>query len=71
MSPVRVSNKQAYEEASRDPAFRHDMNADLEAFDATLADGLSPARPMTKLEGKERKAYPFEVILPKGIVTAE
>lgn len=34
----------AYEEASRDPAFLHDMNADLDAFDATLADGLSPAR---------------------------
>lgn len=34
----------AYEEASRDPAFMHDMNADLDAFDATLADGLSPAR---------------------------
>ena len=34
----------AYEEASRDPAFMHDMNADLQAFDATLADGLSPAR---------------------------
>jgi Arc/MetJ-type ribon-helix-helix transcriptional regulator len=34
----------AYEEASRDPAFMHDMNADLQTFDATLADGLSPAR---------------------------
>ena len=34
----------AYEEASRDPAFLRDMNADLDAFDATVADGLSPAR---------------------------
>ncbi|CAN5785374.1 MAG: type II toxin-antitoxin system PemK/MazF family toxin [Gemmatimonadetes bacterium] len=24
--------------------------------------------PLTKLEGKERKVYPFEVILPRGIV---
>ncbi len=28
----------AYEEASRDQAFMHDMNADVQAFDATLAD---------------------------------
>jgi mRNA interferase MazF len=27
--------------------------------------------PMTKREGKERKVYPFEVVLPKGVVTAE
>jgi len=25
-------------------------------------------RPITKLEGKERKVYPFEVILPKEVV---
>jgi Arc/MetJ-type ribon-helix-helix transcriptional regulator len=40
----RAKINAAYEEASRDPAFMHDMNADLQAFDATLADGLSPAR---------------------------
>lgn len=26
---------------------------------------------LTKLEGKQRKVYPFEVVLPKGTVTAE
>ncbi len=40
----RVKIYAAYEEASRDPAFLRDMNADLDAFDATVADGLSPAR---------------------------
>src|SRR5665647_357668 len=34
----------AYEQASRDPAFMRDMNADVEAFDATLSDGLATAR---------------------------
>ena len=26
---------------------------------------------LTKLEGKKRRVYPFEVLLPKGIVTSE
>jgi mRNA-degrading endonuclease toxin of MazEF toxin-antitoxin module len=26
---------------------------------------------LTKLEGKERKVYPFEVVLPKGTITPE
>ena len=30
----------AYEEAAKDPAFMADMNADLQAFDNTLRDGL-------------------------------
>lgn len=34
----------SYEKAARDPAFMRDMNADLEAFDVTLSDGLAPAR---------------------------
>jgi hypothetical protein len=34
----------AYAQAARDPAFMRDMNADLEAFDVTLSDGLAPAR---------------------------
>lgn len=34
----------AYEQASRDPIFMREMNADLEAFDQTLADGLTVAR---------------------------
>lgn len=34
----------AYERAARDPEFMRDMNADLEAFDITLSDGLSPVR---------------------------
>lgn len=40
----RAKTYAAYQEASRDPAFLHDMNADLEAFDATVSDGLSPTR---------------------------
>ena len=32
----------AYEQAARDPAFMRDMSADLDAFDATLADGRAP-----------------------------
>ena len=31
----------AYEEAAKDPAFMADMNADLQAFDQTLGDGLA------------------------------
>jgi mRNA interferase MazF len=27
--------------------------------------------PLTKLEGKRRKVYPFEVLLPKGTITPE
>lgn len=40
-------------------------------------DGFNAAFPMvtvvslTKLEGKHRKTYPFEVVLPKGAVTLE
>lgn len=40
-------------------------------------DGFNNSFPMvtvvslTKLEGKERKPYPFEVVLPKGTVTPE
>lgn len=40
-------------------------------------DGFNAAFPMvtvvslTKLEGKQRKSYPFEVVLPKGAVTPE
>lgn len=34
----------AYEAASNDPAFMRDMNSDIEAFDPTLADDLSPSR---------------------------
>lgn len=32
----------AYEQASRDPVFMREMNANLEAFDQTLSDGLTP-----------------------------
>lgn len=31
----------AYEEAAKDKAFMRDMNRDVKAFDATLADGLA------------------------------
>lgn len=40
-------------------------------------DGFNAAFPMvtvvslTKLEGKQRRPYPFEVLLPKGTVTPE
>lgn len=40
-------------------------------------DGFNSAFPMvtvvslTKLEGKQRRHYPFEVVLPKGTVTPE
>lgn len=34
----------AYEQAARDPVFMRDMNADLEAFDVTVSDGLAPTR---------------------------
>lgn len=34
----------AYEEASNDPVFMRDMNADVEAFDIALSDGLALAR---------------------------
>lgn len=34
----------AYEEASRDPQFMRDMNADRDAFDSTLTDGLARSR---------------------------
>lgn len=30
----------AYEEAANDPAYRADVDADMNAFDATLSDGL-------------------------------
>ena len=33
-----------YERAAHDPEFMRDMNADLEAFDITLSDGLNPVR---------------------------
>jgi Arc/MetJ-type ribon-helix-helix transcriptional regulator len=32
---------EAYEEASRDPAYMRDMKSDTQAFEATLADGVS------------------------------
>lgn len=34
----------AYEQAARDPIFMRDMNADLDAFDVTMSDGLAPTR---------------------------
>lgn len=34
----------AYEEASNDPAFMRDMNADIDAFDTTLSDDLALIR---------------------------
>ncbi len=34
----------AYEQASHDPPFMRDMNADLKAFDHTLSDGLTRPR---------------------------
>lgn len=34
----------AYEAASNDPAFMRDLNADIETFDPTLSDDLSPGR---------------------------
>jgi Arc/MetJ-type ribon-helix-helix transcriptional regulator len=37
----RVRLYEAYEEASRDPAYMREMKSDTQAFDSTLSDGVS------------------------------
>ena len=61
--------------ADLDPKVGSEQGGDSRPVLVISNDGFNNAFPivtvisLTKLEGKERKPYPFEVVLPKGTIT--